>query len=218
MFVKVCGMTSEADALLAAAVDADAVGFIFAPSPRQVAPAVARDIAKRLPPEILTVGVFRNEAPSRVVDITYFAGLKAVQLHGKETPTQARWVRQRVARVIQAFPAGDPAVRRARDYGVDAVLLDYPTPGSGKVFDWKLCGEAPPGMRMILSGGLTPDNVGDAVAAVQPWGVDVVTGVEREPGRKDPVKVRQFVAAAKAAEAAPYQPEDDAPYDWEEEL
>ena len=162
MFVKVCGMTSEADALLAAAVDADAVGFIFAPSPRQVAPAVARD--------------------------------------------------------IQAFPAGDPADRRAREYGVDAVLLDYPTPGSGKVFDWKLCGEAPPGMRMILAGGLTPDNVGDAVAAVQPWGVDVLTGVEREPGRKDAVKVRQFVAAAKAAEAVPYQPEDDAPYDWEEEL
>ena len=218
MFVKVCGITSEADALLAAAVDADAVGFIFAPSPRQVAPTVARDIAKRLPPEILTVGVFRNEAPSRVVDITHFAGLKAVQLHGKETPTQARWVRQRVPRVIQAFAAGDPAVRRAKDYGVDAVLLDYPTPGSGKVFDWKLCGEAPPGMRMILAGGLTPDNVGDAVAAVQPWGVDVLTGVEREPGRKDPVKVRQFVAAAKAAEAVPYQPEDDAPYDWEDEL
>jgi phosphoribosylanthranilate isomerase len=199
-------------------VDADAVGFIFAPSPRQVAPEVARDIAKRLPPEILTVGVFRNEAPSRVVDVTYFAGLKAVQLHGNETPAQARWVRERVARVIQAFPAGDPAVRLARDYGVDAVLLDYPTPGSGKVFDWKLCGEAPPGMRMILAGGLTPDNVGDAVSAVQPWGVDVLTGVERKPGRKDPVKVRQFVAAARAAEAAPYQPEDESPYDWEEEL
>ena len=217
MFVKICGTTSEADALLAVAVDADAVGFIFAPSPRQVAPVVARDIARRLPPEILTVGVFRDEAVSRVVDITRFAGLKAVQLHGKETPGQARWVRQRIPLVIQAFPAGDPAVRRAKDYGVDAVLLDYPTPGSGRVFDWKLCGEAPAGMRMIMAGGLTPDNVGAAVASVQPWGVDVVTGVEREPGRKDPVKVREFVAAARGAEVAPYESDDEGPYDWEEE-
>jgi phosphoribosylanthranilate isomerase len=217
MFVKICGTTSEDDALLAVAMGADAVGFIFAPSTRQVAPAIARDIAKRLPPEILTVGVFRDEAASRVVDITDFAGLKAVQLHGKETPDQARWVRQRIPMVIQAFPAGDAAVRRAKDYGVDAVLLDYATPGSGQVFDWKLCGEAPPGMRMIIAGGLTPDNVGAAVAAVQPWGVDVVTGVEREPGRKDPVKVREFVAAVRNAEATPYESDDDGPYDWEEE-
>jgi phosphoribosylanthranilate isomerase len=218
MFVKICGTTSEEDALLAVAMGADAVGFIFAPSPRQVAPVVARDIAKRLPPEILTVGVFRDEAVSRVVDITGFAGLKAVQLHGKETPDQARWVHQRIPVVIQAFPAGDPAVRRAKEYGVDAVLLDYPTPGSGKVFDWKLSGEAPAGMRVIIAGGLTPDNVGAAVAAVQPWGVDVVTGVERDPGRKDPVKVREFVAGAKAAEAIPYEgDEDERPYDWEDE-
>ena len=100
---------------------------------------------------------------------------------------------------------------------MDAVLLDYPTPGSGRVFDWKLCGEAPAGMRMIMAGGLTPDNVGAAVASVQPWGVDVVTGVEREPGRKDPVKVREFVAAARGAEVAPYESDDEGPYDWEEE-
>jgi phosphoribosylanthranilate isomerase len=217
MFVKICGTTSEEDALLAVAMGADAVGFIFAPSTRQVAPIVARDIAKRLPPEILTVGVFRDEAASRVVEITEFAGLKAVQLHGKETPEQARWVHQRIPIVIQAFPAGDPAVRKAKTYGVDAVLLDYPTPGSGKVFDWKLCGEAPAGVRMIIAGGLTPDNVGGAVETVQPWGVDVVTGVERAPGRKDPVKVREFIAAARTAEATPYQSEDEGPYDWDEE-
>jgi phosphoribosylanthranilate isomerase len=218
MFVKICGTTSEEDALLAVAMGADAVGFIFAPSSRQVAPVIARDIAKRLPPEILTVGVFRDEAASRVVEITGFAGLKAVQLHGKETPEQARWVRQRVPVVIQAFPAGDPAVRQAKAYGVDAVLIDYATPGSGRVFDWKLCGEAPAGMRMIMAGGLTPDNVGPAVATVQPWGVDVVTGVEREPGRKDAVKLREFVAAARKAEAAPYESDDEGPYDWEDEL
>jgi phosphoribosylanthranilate isomerase len=219
VFVKICGTTSEEDALLAIAMGADAVGFIFAPSKRQIAPGIARDIAKRLPPEIITVGVFRDESPKRVVDIVDFAGLKAAQLHGKETPDQARWIRKRVPLVIQAFAAGDRMVSRALEYGVDAVLLDNPTPGSGQVFDWKMAGEAPDGVRVIIAGGLTPDNVGAAVAAVRPWGVDVVTGVEREPGHKDPVKLRAFVAAARAAVVAPYEgDEDDRPYDWQEEM
>ena len=218
MWVKICGTTSEEDALLAVAMGADAVGFIFAPSPRQIAPGLARDIVKRLPPEVLTVGVFRNEAPERVVDICTFAGLKGAQLHGKETSEQARWVRARLRWVIQAFAAGDKAVTRAGDYGVDAVLLDNPAPGSGEVFDWKLAGEAPTGTRLILAGGLTPDNVAAAVAAVQPWGVDAVSGVEKAPGHKDPVKLRAFVAAARAAAKAPWQGDrDDRPYDWEED-
>jgi phosphoribosylanthranilate isomerase len=219
VFVKVCGTTSEEDALLAVAMGADAIGFIFAPSKRQIAPVIARDIVKRLPPEIVTVGVFRDEAPQRVVEILSFAGLKAAQLHGRETPDQARWLKKRIPMVIQAFPAGDPAVTRALEYGVDAVLLDNPTPGSGEVFDWALAGEAPDGMRVIIAGGLTPDNVAAAVGATQPWGVDVVTGVEREPGHKDPVKLRAFVAAVRAAEVAPYEgDEDDRPYDWQEEM
>jgi phosphoribosylanthranilate isomerase len=219
MFVKICGTTSEEDALLAVAMGADAIGFIFAPSKRQLAPSIARDIVKRLPPEIITVGVFRDEAPQRVVDILEFAGLKAGQLHGRETPDQARWIKKRIPMVIQAFPAGDSAVARAREYGVDAVLLDNPTPGSGEVFDWALAGEAPDGVRVIIAGGLTPDNVGAALAATRPWGVDVVTGVEREPGRKDPVKLRAFVAAVRAAELAPYEgDDDDRPYDWQEEM
>jgi phosphoribosylanthranilate isomerase len=218
VFVKICGTTSEEDALLAVALGADAVGFIFAPSSRQVSPSIARDIAKRLPREILTVGVFRDEAPQRVVDIVEFAGLKAAQLHGRETPDQTRWVRRRLPFVIQAFPAGDAAVARAREYGADAILLDHPTPGSGRVFDWALASEAPTGLQVIIAGGLTTDNVGGAVAAVQPWGVDVVTGVEKEPGHKDPVKLRAFVAAARAAEAPPYEGGRDAPYDWQEEL
>jgi phosphoribosylanthranilate isomerase len=218
VFVKICGTTSEEDALLAVAMGADAVGFIFAPSKRQVAPGIARDIAKRLPAEIITVGVFRDESPKRVVDIVDFAGLKSAQLHGRETPDQARWIRKRVPLVIQAFAAGDRMVSRALEYGVDAVLLDNPTPGSGEVFDWKMAGEAPDGVRVIIAGGLTPDNVGAAVAAVQPWGVDVVTGVEREPGHKDPMKLRAFVAAARAAVVSPYEgDDDDRPYDWQEE-
>jgi phosphoribosylanthranilate isomerase len=217
VFIKICGTTSEEDALLAVAMDADAIGFVFAPSPRQISPTIARDIAKRLPPEVMTVGVFRNEAPRRVVDIMQFAGLECAQLHGHERPEQARWIRKRLPRVFQAFAAGDPAVTRAREYGVDAVLLDNPAPGSGQVFDWALASEVPTGIKLMIAGGLTPQNVSGAVAAVQPWGVDVVSGVEKEPGVKDPVKLRAFVAAARAAVVAPYRGTNAAPYDWQDE-
>jgi phosphoribosylanthranilate isomerase len=218
VFVKICGTTSEEDALLAVAMDADAVGFIFAPSPRQVAPDRVRDIVRRLPPEILTVGVFRNEAPERVVKIVQHTGLKAAQLHGQETPEQARFVRKHVPLVIQAFPAGDPALERAAEYGVDAVMIDNPKPGSGKLFDWSLADDVPPGCRLILAGGLTPENVGDAIERVRPWGVDAATGLEAEPGRKDARKVRAFVANARAAAPAAYEGNDlDFPYDWQDD-
>jgi phosphoribosylanthranilate isomerase len=220
MFVKICGTTSEEDALLSVAMGADAVGFVFAPSPRQVKPQTVADIVKRLPREVLTVGVFRDEAPARVVEIVNTIGLRAAQLHGHETPADAHYVRQRVPLLIQAFPAGDPAVARAAEYRPDAVLLDAATPGSGQVFDWSMA-EVPDGIRLILAGGLTPANVGQAIAQVHPWGVDVATGVESSPGRKDAVKVRAFVAAARAA--APERDGDDgdgdgdelAPYDWD---
>ncbi len=217
MFVKICGTTSEEDALLAVAMGADAVGFVFAPSPRQIAPAVAADIVKRLPREVLTVGVFRDESPSRVVEIVNTAGLRAAQLHGHETAEQAQYVRERVPLLIQAFPAGDPAVARVLQYKADALLLDAATPGSGEVFDWSMA-EVPDGIRLILAGGLTPANVASAIAAIHPWGVDVVSGVEASPGRKDPVKVRAFVAAAKAAapnEAGEGADDGDGPFDWE---
>jgi phosphoribosylanthranilate isomerase len=208
-------MTNEEDALLAVALGADAVGFIFAPSIRRISPVVAQDIAKRLPPDIQTFGVFRDEAPQRVIDVVAFAGLKAAQLHGRETPDQARAVRRRLPFVMQAFAAADPAIARAHEYGVDAVLLDSPTPGSGRVFDWALAGEAPSGLPVMIAGGLTADNVGEAIAIARPWGVDVCSGVEKEPGYKDPVKLRSFIAAAKAAEAPPYQGAGRAPYDWQ---
>jgi phosphoribosylanthranilate isomerase len=216
MFVKVCGTTSEEDALLAVAMGADAVGFVFAPSSRRIAPRLAAEIARRLPPEIITVGVFQDEAPQRVVEIVHGAGLKAAQLHGHETVEQSRWVRQRVPLVIQAFTAGDPAIVRAREHYADAVLLDSASPGSGQVFDWKLADGVPAGMRLIIAGGLDAQNVAEAIARVSPWGVDVVTGVEKAPGRKDPVKLRAFVAAAKAAGGTEYEPLEAAPYDWEE--
>ncbi|MBK5221991.1 MAG: phosphoribosylanthranilate isomerase [Acidimicrobiia bacterium] len=217
MFVKICGITSEDDALLAVAMGADAISFVFAPSSRQVAAGHVRDIVRRLPPEILTLGVFRDESPQRVVEQVQLAGLAGVQLHGHETPDDAKWIRSRVGFLIQAFPAGSEALRRADEWGADAIIVDSPTPGSGQVFDWSLAEGAPSGRRVILAGGLTPDNVADAIAKVRPWGVDVSTGVEAEPGRKDPRKLRAFIAAAKAAEV-PDQPErTGALYDWQEE-
>ena len=113
MFVKICGITNEDDALLAVAMGADAVGFVFAPSPRQIAPQKAADIVKRLPAEIVTVGVFRDAPRQQVVDIAHRTKLRAVQLHGHETAADSHWVHQRVPLVIMAFPAGDPRLDRA---------------------------------------------------------------------------------------------------------
>jgi len=216
MFVKICGITNEDDALLAVAMGADAVGFVFAPSPRQIATQVAYDITRRLPPEILTVGVFRNELPARVVDLAHKSGVKAVQLHGRETAEQCIEVGKQIRWVIKAFGSDDENLPRADQYGTDLILLDAPNPGSGKVFDWSLAGDAPDSMRLILAGGLTPENVAAAVEEVQPWGVDVSSGVEREPGKKDALAVKRFIENARAAAAVPYLGDDDAmPYDWD---
>ena len=199
MFVKICGMTSEEDALLAVALGADAVGFVFAPSTRQVHAPDVRDIVKRLPTEVLSVGVFRDERPERVVDIAARVGLHAVQLSGSEPLSEVRWIRERVQFVIEGYTAGDPALAAAANSPADIVLVDSPNPGSGKVFDWRLAEGAPGGVRLMIAGGLTADNVGDAIRLVRPWGVDVATGVEVAPGRKDPRKLRRFIEAAQAA-------------------
>jgi phosphoribosylanthranilate isomerase len=217
MFVKICGITNEDDALLAVAMGADAVGFVFAPSTRQVAAQPVYDITRRLPPEILTVGVFRNEHPKLVVDTAHRAGVKAVQLSGHETPDQTAEIGQHFRWVIKAFGAGDPNLPHADRYGTDMIMLDAPEPGSGKVFDWSLAGDAPDSVKLILAGGLTPDNVGAAIEEVRPWGVDVATGVEKSPGRKDALAVKRFVENARAHAPAPYVGEDDLPYDWDVE-
>jgi phosphoribosylanthranilate isomerase len=218
MLVKICGTTSEEDALLAVAMGANAVGFVFAPSPRQIAPQVAADIVKRLPTTVLTVGVFRDAAPRRVVQIVQGAGLRAAQLHGHESPEDARWIGERVPYVIKAFPAGDARAAHAPDWGSYAVLLDSPDPGSGEVFDWSLASEVPEGQRVIIAGGLNPDNVAAAISQTRAWGVDVVSGVEKAPGRKDPVKLREFVAAVRSAEpSGEWQSDSPAPYDWRDD-
>ena len=223
VFVKICGVTNESDALLAVALGADALGFVLAPSSRRVAPDRARDIARRVPGDVLTVGVFRDELPERVVELTQRAGLKAVQLHGAESAAVTRRVAEQVPTVIKAFPAGHPGLDRIDEYGVDTVLVDGPRPGSGQVFDWSLAEGAPRSRyRVILAGGLDADIVASAIARVRPWGVDVSTGVESEPGRKDPAKLRAFIKAARAAAPIAHRPDSAAgpgvgPYDWEEE-
>jgi phosphoribosylanthranilate isomerase len=143
VFVKICGITSEEDGLLAVALGADALGFVFAPSTRQVAVDRARDIVRRLPAEVMTVGVFRDELPDRVVEIVQRAGLRAAQLHGHESAEQTQQVRQRIGIVIKGFPAGHPGLSRIPEYGADIVLVEGEKPGSGEVFDWRLAEDAP---------------------------------------------------------------------------
>jgi phosphoribosylanthranilate isomerase len=219
VFVKICGITCEEDALLAVAMGADAVGFVFAPSVRQIAPQKAADIVKRLPVDITTVGVFRDEAAQRVVDIIHQTGLRAAQLHGFETPDESRWVRQRVPTLIKAFPAGDPRLDHADDWGADVIMIDSAAPGSGEVFDWRLAEGAPSGRRIIVAGGLTPANVADAVQRLRPWGVDVSSGVESGPGRKDARKLKAFIDAARRAEPAEYRSTAPTrPFDWADDL
>lgn len=223
MLVKICGVTSESDALLAVALGADAVGFIFAPSPRQVSARAVQRIVDRLPHDTLTVGVFRNEAPARVVEVVNTIGLRAAQLHGNETAEDARYVAARVPVTIKAFNAGHPGVAKVDDYGADWVMVDSERPGSGVTFDWRLAEGVVDPARLIVSGGLDAGNVGEAISLLKPHGVDVCSGVEAEPGKKDPQKLRAFVASARRAadllerERDEVLDEEGRPFDWQED-
>lgn len=217
MFVKICGITSEEDALLAVAMGADALGFIFAPSPRQVSPAKVREIVRRLPPEVLTIGVFRDEHPSRVVEILNSARLHGAQLHGHETPTMTHEIVKKARFSIKAVVAGSVDARRADEFHTDVILVDGIQPGSGELIDWSLLSDIPDSVLVMLSGGLTSENVTAGIQQVHPWGVDVCSGVEREPGHKDPIKLREFIATVRATDQIKIE---DAwnpiehPYDW----
>ena len=217
MFVKICGVTNQEDALLATALGADAVGFIFAPSNRQGATPIVRDIVRQLPSEVMTVGVFRDQSRERVVEVVNTIGLRAAQLHGNESPETCRWIADRVPITIRALPAGSPDLRRIDDFGADLLLLDSPVPGSGTVFDWSLAEGAPSNRPMLLAGGLDPENVARAIAKVRPFGVDVASGVEAESGRKDPRLLRAFLKAARSVEFEGYDGGECRPFDWEED-
>lgn len=224
MFVKICGITNEEDALLAVALGADALGFNFVSgSPRQVTPADVEFIVRRLPATIITFGVFKDERPKKVVEVVNTLGIGGAQLHGREPASEVRYVKERVPLVIQAFSAGDPSVEIVREGGADFVLMDGVQPGSGRVFDWALAEGVPAGIRLLLAGGLTPDNVAEAIARVRPFGVDVATGVETAPGsgRKDAARLRRFIETVRATAAElgsdGWEPGEDLldAYDWQ---
>lgn len=196
MFVKVCGITNEEDALLSVAMGATALGFVFAPSPRQITVGRAADIVKRLPPGILTVGVFRNHDAKTVARMVREAGLRGAQLHGRETVGEVDQVTGDVGWVMKAVVAGSRDAEQCDRYRTDLILVDSAKPGSGTTYDWALFADLPAGPRYVVSGGLTPENVALAVSTVRPYGVDASSGLEREPGRKDATKVRRFVQNA----------------------
>ncbi|MDE2970857.1 MAG: phosphoribosylanthranilate isomerase [Acidobacteriota bacterium] len=196
--IKICGITNEADAAAAVRAGADALGFIFyRGSPRCVAPERAAEIVAGLPPFVVPVGVFVNAAAGDIDGICEAAGIRVVQLHGDEPPGFC----EALARpVIKAFRVRDASwTADAAAYPVGAVLLDTFAEdrygGTGTTFDWRFVEDSP--HRVILSGGLNPDNVAEAVRNVRPYGVDTGSGVEREPGRKDHSKIRAFVEAAR---------------------
>ncbi len=219
MFIKICGITNGDDALLAAGLGADAIGLVFATSTRKVSPTAARDIVRLLPPEILSIGVFRNERKERVVEVANKVGLRAVQLHGNETPEDTKWIAAKVPSVIRALPATDPAVKKFERYAPARLMVDSSTPGSGQVFDWDALERMRLSEPFILAGGLDHINVVAAIRQLAPWGVDVSSGVEESPGKKDAVKIRKFITEARAAgnQLGTERGRKPKPYNWEED-
>jgi phosphoribosylanthranilate isomerase len=210
-WIKICATTCIEDALASIDAGANALGFVFAPSKRRVFPEQARTIVAQLPEGIERVGVFNDEMVECVAEIVQQVGLTAVQLHGSETLESIHSLLSKLnsgppIRVIKSVLVnGNFAAqfsRVCRDYDcVDSILLDSGG-GSGKTFDWQsvesLLGDNK--KPLIIAGGLNPENVGEAIRRFSPYGVDVVTGVEREPGRKDPDKLKAFVAAVRRVE------------------
>ena len=200
--VKICGITNLDDARHAAACGADALGFVFYPgSPRFVTPDTARRIIAELPPLVTTVGLFVNESPARIREMVEFCGLNTVQLHGDEKPDQCCYP---PCRVIKAFRLrGDMQDSLFAAYKVSALLLDAFVPdqfgGTGHRCDWEQAAAVALQHRVVLAGGLNPENVAEAVRQVHPYGVDVSSGVEEKPGQKDPEKVARFIRMAKEA-------------------
>lgn len=199
MLVKICGVTTVEDALFAVAMGADAVGMVLAPSARRVDADGARRIVQELPPGALAVGVVQDERPDVLRELLAHTGLSGLQLHGHETHAEAAALRRHVGFLTAAFSLDDPRLERIADYPVDAALIDAKVPGSGTTVDWARAARLELPVPMILAGGLTPDNVAVAVEQVRPWGVDVASGVEAAPGRKDPALVRHFVSRAATA-------------------
>lgn len=199
--IKICGITSPEDALIAVEAGADALGFVFyQESPRHIFPEEAARIINLLPPFVQAVGLFVNETPETVNQISRDCRLGLVQLHGDETPDYCRTIEQRVMKAfrIRTLTCLDPIT----GFHPAACLLDAYSPsfygGTGTSFNWEIAREAVRrSHKIVLAGGLTPDNVAEAIRQVRPYAVDVSSGVESAPGKKDAEKVRQFIRNAK---------------------
>jgi len=216
LWVKICANTSLEDAQLAADAGADAVGFILAPSPRRVTPEQVAAITPHLPPAIEKIGVFVDADLATISDTVALAGLTGVQLHSSGSDNLAAQLRARFGlslRILQVIHFGEEASRQLQTVSanpfVDAVLVDSRTAsavgGTGISFDWHAARatifDGGSALKLIAAGGLNPGNVTEAITTLRPWGVDVASGVESSPGRKDGQKVREFVANARAASA-----------------
>jgi len=214
LWIKICGNTSFADAQLAAEAGADAVGFVFAPSPRRVTIAQAAAIVPNLPPALEKIGVFVDAPFDETAAAVESCALTGVQLHFAAPPDLPARLREefgtklRILRVIHFGGANTVASSSIfTDLDIDNVLVDSSAPtaagGTGLAYDWTAARHVFEMTRaskpLIAAGGLTPSNVAEAIATLHPWGVDVVSGVESAPGRKDPAKVRAFIANARRA-------------------
>lgn len=219
MWVKICANTNLEDARLAANAGADAVGFVFAVSVRRMTPAQVRAITPHLPTSVGKYGVFADSGLHEIVTTIEECGLTGVQLHSSNDPDLPRKLRERfptspglarldILKVIHYSSDLQAQLREAQsDTALDGVLVDSRTAtllgGTGRRFDWQAAGSSFAGvassLHVIAAGGLSPENVGEAIAMLRPWGVDVATGVEALPGKKDPAKVRAFVENARIA-------------------
>lgn len=192
--VKVCGVTNLRDGLLAAELGAEWVGFVLAESPRRVDVEVGRAVSLALPPQVNRVGVFVNEKERVVKEIATYLQLDFLQFHGSESPSYCRRFKQKVIKTFRVQSGLDLSI--LPQYQVAAFLLDTfekgKPGGTGKTFDWRVAREAKKYGRVILSGGLNSGNVAQAIRSVQPYGVDVSSGVEEKPGKKDPQKMKAF--------------------------
>lgn len=213
LFIKVSGLTSEADTLFAIALGANAVSFDFGPTPRQISTTLAHDIVRRLPSGVVSVGIFHSEMPERVVEITNTLGLSAVQIEGTMSKSALRYVAERVRTVIRAVTRADDAYEFEADLGIDYLLL----PESDRHDDMLAClsvFDDPLLLRPVIASGLDEFSVVGLVQHYDVWGVDALSGIESEPGVKDPVKMGEFISNARWAfenAAVPRRswPEDD---------
>lgn len=198
--VKICGITNIEDALLAVELGADALGFIFAESPRRVSSEGVASIVSQLPPFVSKVGVFVDEEKEEVAEIADVCGLDTLQFHGVEPPDYCTRFREKVIKSLRVKNAD--SIEVLPSYSVDAFLLDTHVEGvpggTGVTFDWNLAVQAKKYGRIILSGGLNPQNVAEAIERVRPYAVDVSSGVEMRTGKKDPEKLRTFIEKAQS--------------------